>query len=1403
MFGFQGVNEGELGEPYNILCSVPGAENALPSLSINSANDEAFEPDAEVEFTAGEEVTLTAMATDFEDGDLSEQVVWNYTPEGQEVMELGEGASISFTLPESTGTLTATVSDSAGEAVSSNLVVTVLPAKPDRFLDVTGSATCSLRPEGGSFNANLLFTDAEGNFVSGEVDPTSLSFNNLKVLNGDGTELTNATLSIDNVLSSGKEGKTASILILLDQSGSITGFDREGKRFEAAKALVERLQPGDEAAIAVVEARFSSGIRIVQNFTTDKTALNVVLDANVQLGDSSVYSSLRQSADLFDASNGEVRAIITITDGETFGDTLEFAPALARLAEQGIKVFPVGVRTRSNTIDYYFQYLKWTACSTGGLFTELNQPDGFDAIFGALANELVADGTPLATTLSFDSNLPSIGSYTLQGSAQVMMDGRTISKDISVPFELEPVIPGKPVITSLDPASGPTQTSGRAPNIKLSGENLYLYWRTDMVGRSSNGAGQRHEFIDDLLFALPATTTSNAGPQPLTVTTPFGTSEPFNFTYIAEYTPTIESFTVDKTSLKVGETVTYSWQVDDLAGDAISCEVQANDGVRYQIEDCRTTTSQTHTFTALPNNSSSFLRIEDENGLKKAISLRVNVQPSAPAPMLESLSPAKGPAAGGNVITITGQNLTGASRVMFDGADTTDFNVDSDTQITATVIRGVNSDWVTVFVPEGGTSNRLSYKYVRTPIISSLSPAEGLPGDTVTVSGSYIGDVEAVNVGAQAAEFTILATNKLTFVVPEGEPGVFNVTLSAVGETSAAKTFTYLEKPVPAPVLNSLSPNNGSSAGGTSITLNGENLTDALSVNFGGQDVSFTQDSGTQISVVSPAGKGSADVTVTTAGGVSNALSFGYIEPPVLSSISPNEGPTTGGTEVTLTGDNLSGVTEVKFGNFGAQSFTILNDNEIRAVSPKGVEGVVDISVQSTEGLSGKLEFHYMPVINNMPVINSFSYGGSAVTVGDLVTFTWSVEDADKTSLNCVLRFRDDSYVEVENCGQNSSFSYAFEQAITYDISLTVRDMNGATAQQSVSLKVAEAAAAEIAFSNINVQKIWTQFIALDRVKDLNPVFDLTTAGAYGNSRDYLIVAREKGKTSFVQVLVSNDIIVGAFRISNNISADTVEVSNLRTSKTVFVRDISQYQNLSLTDPKFVQLEKQIRPVLEDAFVNYLGDLVTSSDAQSNSRIRSASSMMLMRAAAPGRGCIDCSRKYNDLITSINHATYLSATGITLGVLGGIGCYASFGVGCVATGLGIGISVASHVIAVANIDRMQKEFLGCVRSNDPDLRAGKGTIAYGTTPIPFQPDIVYLYETVVNAVFRTSTLEFRYGTDIENWRDTLEFHSEEAVGIFELLSGYRIIPDSVSVEASTRHINAQWLVTDPENLLCR
>jgi IPT/TIG domain-containing protein len=105
-----------------------------------------------------------------------------------------------------------------------------------------------------------------------------------------------------------------------------------------------------------------------------------------------------------------------------------------------------------------------------------------------------------------------------------------------------------------------------------------------------------------------------------------------------------------------------------------------------------------------------------------------------------------------------------------------------------------------------------------------------------------------------------------------------------------------------------------------------------------------------------PAGTGTVPITVTTAGGTSNPVSYSYVAPPFLTALLPAVGPTSAGNSVTFTGINLTTTQAVHFGGVPT-SFTVLSDISLIAFAPPGPVGTSVVSVTTLGGTSNNIVY--------------------------------------------------------------------------------------------------------------------------------------------------------------------------------------------------------------------------------------------------------------------------------------------------------------------------------------------------------------------------------------------------------------------------------------------------------------
>ncbi|WP_328691018.1 IPT/TIG domain-containing protein [Streptomyces caniferus] len=191
-----------------------------------------------------------------------------------------------------------------------------------------------------------------------------------------------------------------------------------------------------------------------------------------------------------------------------------------------------------------------------------------------------------------------------------------------------------------------------------------------------------------------------------------------------------------------------------------------------------------------------------------------------------------------------------------------------------------------------------------------------------------------------------------------------------------------------------ISPNQGSTGGGTTVTITGTNLGGATSVHFGTKTATITANTPTSVTVISPSGTGTVPVTVTTPGGTSNPLSFFYVGAPFKSSISPVSGITGGGNTVTINGTGLTTATAVHFGAATATP-TVVNDGQLTVTAPAGAAaGPVSVSVTTAGGTNNGLTYTYVdgPTLGTLSPNSGPVSGGTGVTIpGTNLTTTESV----------------------------------------------------------------------------------------------------------------------------------------------------------------------------------------------------------------------------------------------------------------------------------------------------------------------------------------------------------------------------------------------------------------------------
>jgi len=288
------------------------------------------------------------------------------------------------------------------------------------------------------------------------------------------------------------------------------------------------------------------------------------------------------------------------------------------------------------------------------------------------------------------------------------------------------------------------------------------------------------------------------------------------------------------------------------------------------------------------------------------------VTPKPVASTVASMTPLSGPPT--TEVTFTGTDLDLITSGTYGGLalDPDSLARESPTRLRARVPLGAVAPATFTFLSNAGpVASPLFTLTFPAPAVTGLSVPAGRAGAAVAITGAHLYGATRVAFGdVPATTFRLVAADRIEATVP---PRAVSgpITVTTPGGQAASGTFAVQ------PVLTGLEPQAGPP--GTALTLRGSGL-DPLEawVRIGDRWAAILGGNAdrTELTVAAPAGAaaGAGAVTLFTRGGRAaspQAFTLNYLAPTVT-----GLAPATGvpGTEVTLTGANLAGVTEVLYG---------------------------------------------------------------------------------------------------------------------------------------------------------------------------------------------------------------------------------------------------------------------------------------------------------------------------------------------------------------------------------------------------------------------------------------------------------------------------------------------------------
>jgi heme/copper-type cytochrome/quinol oxidase subunit 2 len=245
------------------------------------------------------------------------------------------------------------------------------------------------------------------------------------------------------------------------------------------------------------------------------------------------------------------------------------------------------------------------------------------------------------------------------------------------------------------------------------------------------------------------------------------------------------------------------------------------------------------------------------------------------------------------------------------------------------------------------------------PTITSFVPTSGPAsgGTVVAIAGTNFQNGATVKFGTNSAvSVTFNNANSLSVISPVHDAGDVSIVVSNPDGQSvtSAGVFTYA---VPGPSISSITPDTGSTAGGTQITISGGSFAAGATVTIGGvAATNVNVVNATTITATTPPGPvniattASSDVVVQNADGRSATRTGGFtyaVPPPAIVSLAPQGALPAGGGTVTINGVGFTTAlpVSVTFGGVPGTNVQVLSPTQLTVVAPPHALGAVDVVV--------------------------------------------------------------------------------------------------------------------------------------------------------------------------------------------------------------------------------------------------------------------------------------------------------------------------------------------------------------------------------------------------------------------------------------------------------------------------
>ncbi|WP_051318194.1 IPT/TIG domain-containing protein [Cohnella thermotolerans] len=841
------------------------------------------------------------------------------------------------------------------------------------------------------------------------------------------------------------------VILVIDKSGSMApaynnGEDKMTNAKEAAKGFID-LMDMTKHRVGIVD--FSS-INQIGSFdlTTDKTAAKNYIDTIQANGSTSTGDAIQKAMDLLANHRPEAQpVIILLTDGDATyptNDPYGYAKSKAMEAKDaGIIFYTIALlkqtddpntsgpnillKEMATTADHHHFVLGSTGLSD--IYAAIVKEIGLASAFDVQVNDIVSPDFEIVPG-SYDDNIPK---PTVTGNTLTWTFNELKDKTLTFTYKIRPKDKNKtgalPVSTvdssiSYKDYAGANRTKA-IPSVNLSvvfpapvitsivepsghpngGNTVTItgqYFRPNATVEFINVPATNIQVVSDTQITATVPKGSQ-GMATVTVRNPDGQFATGQYQYMTD--PIVTSITPNNGDLAGGNVVEL-WGQYFMKGMTVTignqpATVKTNNGATYATVIVPTGAQAGPVDVVLTNPDGTSTTVTGGYTYNK---------PPEKVLTITSVSPAEGPMQGGTAVYISGDKIDSNVQVTFGNTSVPVTTYYNETRILVMSPPSSQSGPVSLRLtnPDGETVTKQdAFIYSAPPVlpdptITKLSLTSGLiaGGDQIYIDGTgFQAGLKLYFGTAEAQVLKVYSASRMLVVSPAvASPGVVDVRVVNPDGKEGTKTgaFTYTTPPPPpAPTVTSLSPNNGPTSGGTQVYINGTGFMRGLKVYFGTQEaVVNTYYSSSRLLVIAPANNqaGTVDVRIVNPDAQEGLLVGGYTYnalTPVITGLSPDHGPMSGGTQVYVSGANFDPDMTVTFNGQNVPIMTYYGTTRILITTPSSsTSGAVPFVITLPNGNAATGTYTYdapppvlAPVITKMSATSGNAAGGDFIYI--------------------------------------------------------------------------------------------------------------------------------------------------------------------------------------------------------------------------------------------------------------------------------------------------------------------------------------------------------------------------------------------------------------------------------------